>query len=321
MGPTIETRSRDEWLAEVKRRGGRLRRRRRVGFGAVAALALVLPASVTAGVLTAGSERAVELSVAGPAPMGGMAPLPAPPNELATGEVPQVATTPEVAPTTTVAEVHERVATINGVPGPRSSPTAPPADEPVVGRSTATTIAPSGSTGSPSQDGTLSASTSSASPGPAPAPCVADEFRLTVTMEKSAFGPGERVEGSSVLEKRSPGTCLLPNWSIQASLLNGAGMDVSPKARGYGLSSTFNQAKDSDGPCGENCRGAVEPGAVFTHTFYWEPIDCTNVPPVRPVPPDDSHCVPFPPGTYQVFADWSGPGSGPPASATFTIGA
>ncbi|HET7721551.1 MAG TPA: hypothetical protein VFK43_16400, partial [Acidimicrobiales bacterium] len=76
--PWTDSRSRDEWLAEVRRRGTRIRRRRRVALGAVGALALVLPVSVTAAVLSGGAERPVELSVAGPAPTGaGMAPLPA----------------------------------------------------------------------------------------------------------------------------------------------------------------------------------------------------------------------------------------------------
>ena len=126
MGPTTETRSRDEWLAEVKRRGGRLRRRRRVGFGVAGALALVLPVSVTATVLSGGAERPVELSVAGPAPARGVEPLPAPPNELATGDVPAAAPTAEVAPPTTVAEVHERLSAVNGVPVPRATPSSVP---------------------------------------------------------------------------------------------------------------------------------------------------------------------------------------------------
>ena len=324
--PWTDSRSRDEWLAEVQRRGTRIRRRRRVGFSVVGALALVLPVSLTATALRSGPERAVELSVAGPAPLGGMAPLPAPPNELATGEVPAAATA-EATPATTIAEVHERVATINGMPAPRSSsPTSvPPSDDPVVGRSaTTTTIATSGSTSSPIQGGALSAQggAASASLGPALATCVAEEFRLTVSVNKSTYSRGEAVSGSSTLEKRSAGTCLLPDWWLVISLRDGAGSDLQPDGTTTS-SSIADQHERWVAPCRPgDCPRPVEPGPVFSHTFSWELIDCTNPPPgpVIPVPPDDSHCVPFPPGTYTVVSDWTGPGSGSPARTTFQVG-
>ena len=322
--PWTDSRSREEWLAEVRRRGTRIRRRRRLGYSAVGALALVLPVSLTATALRTGPERAVELSVAGPAPVRGLEPLPPPPNELATGDVPApAAAIPFEAPTTTVAEVHERVATGNGRPAPRaSSPTTvPPADDPVVGRSTpATTIPSSGSTASTVPGGLMASSSSAPSSAAMPGPpeCVADEFRLTISTDRSAYSPRETVRGTSVLEKRSPGTCLLPRWWLETSLLNGAGEDVSGLARekGHGL-----DISATDNTCDEGgCRNIVTTGAVFTNTFYWETIDCTSAPPVRPVPPDDSHCVPFPGGTYRVVSYWTGPGSGAPAIATVLLG-
>jgi hypothetical protein len=298
-----------------------------MGYSAVGALALVLPVSLTATALRTGPQRAVELSVAGPAPARGMEPLPAPPNELATGDVPAPAAIPFEAPTTTVAEVHERVATINGVPGPRSSPPAsvPPADDPVVGRSTpATTIPATGSTASTVPGGLMSSS-SAGGPSAAAAPagtalpdCVADEFRLTVTLERTTYNRGETVRGSAILDKRSAGTCLLPRWWLNTSLLNGAGDDVSRLARDSGQGLDISA---TDNTCGDGgCRHTVETGAVFTNTFYWETVDCTNAPPVRPVPPDDSHCVPFPAGSYRVVSYWTGPGSGSPGIATLQLG-
>ncbi len=290
MGPILETRSRDEWLAEVKRRGGRLRRRRRVGFGAVAALALVLPVSVTAGVLSGGAERAVELSVAGPAPAGGMAPLPAPPNELATGEVPAVAAPAEEAPTTSIAEVHERVASINGVPAPRSSPASePPADEPVI-RPETTTTSPSGSSSSPVRPMPPPTTVPPATSEPAAAPCAPSEARVTVSTEKASYGPGESVRGASTLENRSSSACLLPTRAF-FRIMNAAGKDVGSFAYTLELRMPVR----------------AEPGKVFTSTFTWDQLDCAG-----------SACAQVPPGTYTAVADWteSGPYTG---STTFHI--
>ena len=284
MGPT-ETRSHEQWLAEVRRRGTRIRRRRRVGFGVVGALALVLPVSVTATVLSGGSERAVEVSVAGPAPAGGMAPLPAPPNELATGEVPPVAATAEMAPTTTVAEVHERLAAINGVPAPRSSPTSlPGADDPVV-RPAPSTTSPSGNTSSPALP-----PTPTSAPPASTAPCAASEARVTVSTEKAAYRPGETIRGSSTLENRSAGACLLPTRGF-FKVLNAGGEVVG----------NFAYTADFRFPV------TAEPGKTFTSTFTWEQKDCSG-----------SACVQVPPGAYTAVADWteSGPYSG---STTFQI--
>lgn len=297
-----------------------------MAYSAVGALALVLPVSLTATALRTGPDRGVELSVAGPAPERGLEPLPAPPNELATGDVPAPATAPFEAPPTTVAEVHERVATVNGVPVPRaSSPTSvPPSADPVVGRpAPATTIPSSAITTSPVPGGLMASSAggpsvSSASAGGAIPECMADEFRLTVTLEQATYSRGESVRGSAVLDKRSAGTCLLPRWWLKTSLLNGAGEDVSGLARDSGQSLDITAI---DNTCGEGgCRNTVTTGAVFTSTFYWETVDCTGVPPVRPVPPDDAHCVPFPAGTYRVASNWTGPGSGSPGIATLNLG-
>ena len=327
--PWTDSRSRDEWLAEVRRRGTRIRRRRRAAFGAIGALALVLPVSVTATVLSGGTEGAVELSVAAPAPLGGLAtPLPSPPNELATGDVPAAATTAVEAPAPiTVTGVQEREAAINAVPEPRSSTTpvptsVPPADDPVVARSTPAPKAPDGSASSPPAGGQLASSSAASAPsGPAALPpCIASEFGLTVTMERSAYGRGEMVKGGSVLEKRTAGPCVLPSWGIQISLRNGAGTNLTHTARTFLSSSTFEQDRQGLSTCdADGCRRVVDLGAVFTDTFEWETVDCTNVAPVRPVPPDDSNCVPFPAGTYTVVADWNGPGSGPPGRATFQL--
>jgi hypothetical protein len=280
LGPITETRSRDEWLAEVKRRGGRLRRRRRVGFGAVAALALVLPASVMAGVLSGGAERAVELSVAGPSPAGGMAPLPAPPNELATGEVPAVATTVVEAPTTTVAEVHERLAAINGVPAPRSSPTSvPPADDPVVGPTT--TLVPPVATSGPVQGPAQSAALNSSSTVASPPPCAPEALQIDVVPSKATFALGETVEGTGFVQTRRATGCLLP---VPASFR------IEDVATGKVVGSS-GSVTEHRSPL------MAEPGKMYTSTFSWDQQDCSG-----------SICTQVPPGLYQAVAEWTGGG-------------
>lgn len=278
MGPTTETRSRDEWLAEVKRRGGRLRRRRRAGFGAVAALALVLPASLMAGVLTAGSERAVELSVAGPAPMGGMAAMPATTAllEAEAGDVPAPAVE---APATTVAEVHERVASINGVPGPRSStPTSmPPGDDPVV-RPT-TTVAPPVTLArpaeSPNQPTALSAPSSAASPLP---PCPAQALQIDVVPSKATFSLGETATGMSFVQTGWAADCLLP---VPASFR----IENVATGQVVGFSAAVTEHPS---PL------VAQPGKTYTSTFSWDQKDCSG-----------SMCVQVPAGLYQAVVQWT----------------
>ncbi len=173
--PSTESRSREEWLAEVQRRGTRIRRRRRIGFGVVGAFALVLPVSVTATVLRGGTERAVQVSVAGPAPAGGD------------------------MPTTT--EVHRRVAVINGSVV-ESTPTksVPPADDPVVERPT-TTMAP------------VATSAATARPTPANdtlAVCPAELLQVDVVPTRATFLFGDTVRGVNFIQTRTATDCLVP---------------------------------------------------------------------------------------------------------------
>ncbi|MDQ4069987.1 MAG: hypothetical protein M3203_11035, partial [Actinomycetota bacterium] len=52
--PWTESRSRDEWLAEVRRRGERIRRRRRLAVSAVGAVALLVPGAALVSLSSAG---------------------------------------------------------------------------------------------------------------------------------------------------------------------------------------------------------------------------------------------------------------------------
>ncbi|MDP1807266.1 MAG: hypothetical protein Q8K72_18965, partial [Acidimicrobiales bacterium] len=237
----------------MKRRGGRLRRRRRLGFGAVAALALVLPASLMAGVLTAGFESAVELSVAGPAPMGGMAAMPATTTPIAeAGEVPAPAVE---APATTVAEVHERVAAVNGVPGARSStPTSmPPSDDPVV-RPTSTVAPPvtlARPAESPNQPTALSAPSSAASPLP---PCPAQALQIDVVPSKATFSLGETATGMSFVQTGRAADCLLP---VPGSFR----IENVATGKEVGFSAAVTE---------HPCPLVAQPGKMYTSTFSWD---------------------------------------------------
>jgi hypothetical protein len=187
----------------------------------------------------------------------------------------------------------------------------PPADDPVV-RPT-TSVPPGNPSSSPAAGQLQSGSAAAASTEPPPPPCVAAEFKLTVSLEKSSYAPGETVKGSHTLEKRSAGTCLWPEWLVDFRILDGAGKDVVEAARTYGNGHSFEQPppRCEGRPCAP---WTVGPGTVVTGHFEWE--SCVRSWPI--VQPDGA-CSPFPPGTYTVIANWTGRESGPPGRTTFQL--
>lgn len=285
MGPTIETRSRDEWLAEVKRRGGRLRRRRRVGFASVAALAMVLPVSLTAAALRTGPERAVELSVAGPAPVptdgATGTPSTSPVDEpvadgsaATTDEAPPLAGAP--SPTTTTTEVHRRVATVRDPvvePTPRTVPASvPPADDPVVASPPTTlALAPTSTVPVSSATGTTLSTTGTQSRPM----CLGSEFGFRVGTDKSAYATGEPVKVVATVEKRTATACRLPS-QVHVRIDNSAGQNVV----------AFPYTIDIVVP--DN----AEPGMTFTGSYTWDQRDCVN-----------ASCAQAPAGTYVVYGE------------------
>ena len=287
--PWTESRSREEWLAEVQRRGTRIRRRRHIGYSAVGALALVLPVSLTATALRSGPERAVELSVAGPARGGettppGDTPAPAPPNEVAAGEVPAVATTAVEAPTTTVAEVHGRGSTVNGAPAPRSTPTSVvPADDPVI-RPT-TTLAPTVTLPSPVQTPPQSTAAGGPPPGATPAAssapalpaCAAEALQIDVVPSKATFAVGETVRGTFFVQTYKATDCLV---SMPASFR------IENVATGAVVGSVTST---TEGP-----NPVRADGKMYTSTFSWDQQDCSG-----------SACTQVPPALYQAVAQWT----------------
>jgi hypothetical protein len=310
--PWTESRSRDEWLADVRRRGERIRRRRRFAVTLVGLLALALPAGVVATSLTGRTERPVELTAAGPTfvsdhPTGpivdGAAPDGASPTTVlppissgAGGGGTAVGSEPSgpVSPTTT-AEVHLRIPAVNGVQTPTSPSSVPPTDDPVVHSSPSTTVA--ASTTSPTQG--RSSATSASPPGPPPPvssspaePCAAADVLVTVVTDRAVYAPGETVTGTSTLENRAAAACVLPTrpfFRIE---------DASGKPVGsFAYTAEFRVPEK------------VEPGRTFSGTFTWDQSDCSG-----------AACAQVPAGTYVAVADWteSGPYSG---RAPFQIGA
>lgn len=313
-----ESGTRDEWLTEVRRRGEGIRRRRRVTVALVGALALVLPVSGVAGFLSGMSNRAgVELEVAGPpAPRVTLAVDSGEPGLTPPGE-PGGSVEPEPPMATTIPLA---VPPLGGGTLPDGTLPAPPTsiktmDEPVV--RTTTTIALLGNSSDPVQSpaGPTPLGAGTAAARSALAPCVAADVRLTLSVERTTYAPGETVQASSVLEKVSPGTCELPSSGISIGVFDAAGRDLSHL--GYGvwlLSSTQNQSDRTTCDMG-SCRRPVDPGPIFTYHLEWNTGFC---------PPQSGPFVPAPgircptptPGTYTVVSEWSGPGSGPPARTT-----
>ena len=294
--PWTESRSRDEWLAEVRRRGERIRRRRRLALSAVVAVALVGPAfamvSYTAG---GGGQRQLQVAAEGP-PSTRAAAGPSLPAVIAEGQALPTTTTlagaaalPEVtAPsgplysTTTTAEVHRRVSPINGVPSygdsvVRATPSTTSAENDSVRSSPVMPASPSSTL--PPADGGLSA-------------CPTGDVKVTVTVDKPSYAPGDTVSWSSTLENRSSTTCLMSGRAF-FHVEDTAGKIVGSFAY------TANYMLPVK----------AESGKTITNTGSWDQQDCSG-----------PTCKQVAAGTYVVVAGWTegGPWVG---RASFQIGA
>ena len=286
--PWTESRSRDEWLAEVRRRGERMQRRRRVAVCAVGAAALLLPALALASFSAGGGrDRQLHVAAGGPVPTSSGAGVGAPPvaggeNDAPTTTAPTTgAALPESSPpagpllSTTTTEAHGRVAVINGA---QVSPsTAREIDDPVVRPVPRDPSAGSGSAaGGPGASPPPVATTVPAN-DPALAACPASEVRVTVTTDKPSYAAGEGVRWSSTLENRSATTCLVSGRAF-FRVENGAGKTVS----------SFVYTANYMMPV------KAEPGKTITNTASWDQRDCTG-----------SACVQAPAGSYVVVAEWT----------------
>lgn len=299
--PWTDSRSRDDWLAEVRRRGERIRRRRRIGYGAVVAVALVLPVNFTAAALRSTPERSVELSVAGPVFVGDAAPPPSRSDVATSADEPPPAVTAFDAPAITVAErqpesisrpfvTETTVRPIIAPASPESAP--PPADDPVV-RST-TTVPPPQTIGNPvvptnqstggtaqiasATPATATPTTASAASAPSSLPaCAAEALQIDVVPSKPAFLVGETVRGTFFVQTYRATDC---------SVAMPASFRIENVATGAVLGSVTAAT--------EVLSPVKADGKMYTSTFAWEPRDCSG-----------SACTDVPPGLYQAVAQWT----------------
>lgn len=288
-----ESRSRDEWLAEVKRRGERLRRRRQLTVALISALALVLPASALAGFLTADSGGDQQLAVAGPpsppatGPASATEASPDPgttlPSEPAALDAPVPTTTnygvpvlnPDRRAEPPVLPAGGAVATL-APPG-----TVPPNDDPVVrvtttvatSRTTIPSLLPNQSTASGTAAGAAVARQS---------PCPAEALQIDVVPSKARFALGETVSGTFFLQTREASDC---------SVALPGSFRIEEVATGKVLA-TVGATSEFASPA------RAEPGKMLTSTFSWDQTDCSG-----------SSCTQVPSGLYQAVAVW--PDGGP----------
>lgn len=231
---------------------------------AILALALVPAAGALMAVAGDGGGGDLRLTAGGPAPAE-VAPAPASRQPPAAEVLPEAPTTTTVD-SLSVTPVH-----------PRRSPPTPDVRSPATDSS--------GSTSSPILVPPPSTTVAPAS-GAASEPCRASDVKVTVATDRTAYSPGQTVHGSSTLENRSAGTCLLPTRAF-FRIVNGAGKDVG----------SFAYTLEFRMPV------PAEPGKAFTSTVTWDQKDCAGAP-----------CAQVPAGIYTVVADWSE--SGPYRSTT-----
>lgn len=196
--PWTGSRSRDEWLAEVRRRGERIRRRRRLALTLAGLIALAVPlAAATA--LVGGAGHPVQVSVAGPAvPPASTAQGPGPPTPADGLETaPAVGADGSASPGTTV-EIHRRIAAINGSAGPATGDTLDVRavhDRPAPPAAVADNLLP----------------------------CPPAEVRVTVATDKAVYAPGETVHAVSILANRSADACRVPARAHVVQIEDGSG--------------------------------------------------------------------------------------------------
>jgi hypothetical protein len=268
-------RSREELLADVRRRGGRIRRRRRTATALTGALALVLP--VTA-LLAMGSRPDPDVHVTAAGPAGVNVAAPADPVVDATTTTLISAAAETVVPPTTQ-DPQDRGP---GGPGrlPPAEPTTtvpttrPAVDDPVI--RSPTTIPPTTAAGHPPV-ATTAIAAGTPSGNPAVPACPVADVRVTVTVEKATYAPGETVRWTSTLENRSATTCAVSGRAFFHVEDNGG--------RAVGA---FPHTADFQLPV------KAEPGKTITNGLSWDQRDCSG-----------SACVQGPAGTYVVVAEWT----------------
>jgi hypothetical protein len=297
--PWTESRSREEWLAEVRRRGERIRRRRLLAVSAVGAVALLAPAFAVASYTIDGDRgRRLQVAAEGPPPSRG-ATGPSLPSVIAGGQALSTTTTlagaeplPEVtAPsgplystTTTAADVNRRASPTTVVPS---------YDDPVVRPTPSTTVTDGNSSRSSGATTSPTVTTLPPPPGePTLSACPTGDVKVTVVVGKPTYAPGETVSWSSTIENRSPTACLMSGRAFFHV------EDTAGKIVG-----SFAYTADYMLPV------KAEPGKTITNSGTWDQKDCSG-----------PACTQVPAGAYVVVAGWTegGPWTG---RGSFQIGA
>ena len=290
------TRSHKEWLAETRRRGECIRRRRRTLAALVGAVALALPVFALATLVGGATDRELRLAAAGapPAPAGTTVTTQGPPDAGSADE----STAPTIQNFATPTTVPERPEPGTRRPAPSAGPdesenrrvpldgsssttstSVPRAGDPP--SSTTSTSAPGGG-GPPSNVASIAA----ASPASPPVrstleACRPEAVVVGVTTEKSTYAPGETVSGASTIENRSATACLLPTRAF-VRIDDGDGASVG----GFAYTTEYRLPV------------RAEPGQRFTSGFTWDQRNCSGSP-----------CVPARIGAYVVVAEWTEGGS------------
>lgn len=286
--PWTASRSRDEWLAEVRRRGARLRRRRRLLVALAGVVAVALPTAGAITVLGGAGGRPVELHVAGPAGVAGSTTVP---------ELLAPSTTVDTGPTSTV-EIHRRIAAVNGLPVPASpASTVPATGDTLDVRAVHDAPAPPGRPPIPGVTSSVAAAPPSTTV-PADAPtCAPADVKVAVTTTKAFYAPGEMVSGYFTLVKDLASNCRLERTDADGVLYTRSSVryeDASGKIRAADEMTTMSSP---------SVPASYEPQASYTRGFVWDQRDsyqkdCTVMP-----------CLQVPAGTYAVILDWSGGGT------------
>ena len=266
-----------------------------MALSAVGAVALLAPAfAIASYTVDVDGGRRLQVATEGPASPRGRA-GPSLPAVVGDGQALPTTTTlagaealPEVtAPSgplysTTTTEVHRRKSSVNGVPSD---------DDPVIRATPPTTPA---ETGSVRSSPAMPAPTpTTLLPGePALSACPTGDVKVTVTVDKVSYAPGETVSWSSTLENRSSTTCLMSGRAF-FHVEDTAGQIVG----------SFAYTADYMLPV------KAEPGKIITNTGMWSQQDCSG-----------PTCTQVPAGTYAVVAGWTegGPWVG---RGSFRIGA
>ena len=236
------TRTREELLSRVTRRGEELRRRHR-GGRVVATISAVLVVAAVAGIgITGDGDPAVQVATGGPSTTTGgeawVEPVPG-----AAGEFPTSTSTPGPAP----------MATPGSVSAPPSS--LPPTTV------TAASAAPT-STAAPPTTGRTASPTTSTSQAPDKPKCTTAQLEMTANPEKPEFRPGEVVRIPTTIRNRTSAPCYYNGFTLSYEVKNAAGQGLGGGAH---HADTFRDV-------------ALEAGQTLTENADWNPQDCTGGP-------------------------------------------